>query len=240
MTGRLLLIRSVPLSLETRHAWQTVGAWFTRRNRQPNTILDLDFGLILNLGNSLFDNDDDDDEGRVWNLARNVSMLRNPAETREALGAYLPPLPTTEGTAFWAKGPGRGGRNKIKYDAPWAGTPVDEGWDLQEHIDGQEYRIITVGDRVVQQHQRLGDDTEREYHWLPKDDLPNGLRPLVKNATKDIPGFNVIAWDTIMSTDHKPFILEGNTSPGVNQATAQRILTDMSKQHRELTDATDT
>ncbi len=236
--SRLLLIRSIPLSLETRAAWQTVRAWFTRRNRLPDTILALDFELILNLGNSYFDYNDENDEGRVWNLARNIGMLRNPAKTREYLGAYLPPIPDEYSASYWVKGPGRGGMNKSKHSGYYPAEEIAHNWDIQEHINGQEYRIITVGERVVQQHKRLGLDTEREYHWLPKDNLPKGLRPMVKSAAKDIEGLNVIAWDTIINEEKEPFILEGNTSPGVNHATAQRILTEMSKQHRELTDAT--
>ena len=189
--------------------------------------------MILNLGNSGYTYTCSTPM-RVWNNADDINTLLNPELSRDLLDEYLAPIPALDGAPYWVKGPGRGGQNKFYKEDPWDGTPPAPGWDVQEHIKGNEYRVVTVGNRVVQQHRRLGPNTDRSYVWLPADELPHRVRPTAKLAASRIPGANVIAWDFIVRTeDNEPFILEGNTSPGINENTALRIITEMNRQYEE-------
>lgn len=234
----LLLIRSIPLSAETKAAWHHVLGVFIKRSRDLATVEALDYMLILNLGNSEYVYPSTT-PGKVWNEAHNIRPLLNPELTRSALGQYLPDNPVANDTDFWIKGPGRGGINKSRITGTerefYQSNPP--GYDDQVHIEGTEYRVVTVGDRVVQQHKRTGVENERVYTWLPADSLPTGLRPMVKSAAENLGGHNVIAWDTIVDEDGRPFILEGNTSPGLNEYTAERIRDEMERQYEELNNA---
>ena len=53
----------------------------------------------------------------------------------------------------------------------------------------------------------------------------NGIIPHIKSAITDIPNweFTVFGWDIIVGRN-KPYVIEINTSPGVNNASAQRIV----------------
>ena len=223
------------MSEESKAAWKANGASFTHPARDLSSITRMGYRMILNLGNSGYTYTCSTPM-RVWNNAEDIAPLITQMYTRNLFDTYLPPIAAEDSLDFWIKGPGRGGRNKIRITgerrdlyqrAQW-------GYDVQEHIEGNEYRVVTVGNRVVQQHRRLGPNTDRSYVWLPADELPHRVRPTAKLAASRIPGANVIAWDFIVRTeDNEPFILEGNTSPGINENTAQRIIAEMNRQYEE-------
>lgn len=228
---KLLLIRSIPISAETKEAWKANGALFMRRTRQLETVAKLPFDVILNLGDSSFDLMDDLTM-KWWNLGKNIRMFRSPIAMRENFGDLIPPRPELEETEWWHKTSGRGGSGNTFSDGTVFGDIKSNlAGDFQTHINGAEYRVVTVGKAIVQQHRREGTDRNRSYEWLPAENLPRGVRPLVKKAVKRIPGNNVIAWDVIVN--EAPYILEGNASPGVNTATAFRIITEINRQRED-------
>ena len=231
----LLLIRSIPISAQSKAAWKEAGALFTDRERMLCAITPMRTRMILNLGNRAFAYTCST-PARVWNNAEDIAPLCNPMYTRGMFNRYLPPRAGDNCSDFWIKGPGRGGTNKTRITGYERGTyqPTLRNQDVQEHIEGNEYRVVTVGHRVVQQHRRLGQDPNRSYEWLHANDLPNGIRPMAKEVAARLSGKNVIAWDFIVrSEDSHPFLLEGNTSPGVNVPTAQRIIAEMNRQNEE-------
>ena len=65
-----------------------------------------------------------------------------------------------------------------------------------------------------------------EYTWIGVEGVKkNGIIPLLKEAIREIPGggLSVFGWDVIVG-EAGPLIIECNTSPGVNDATAARIV----------------
>ncbi len=223
---RAIMVRSIPLHIDTRNAWKYAGATFARRDRTTPEIVMLARGRpIINLGSSGFEH-----QG-AWNSAPTVSNLLSPKQSREVWGGMMPPDSAGYGT-YWIKGAGRGGANKEKV---WVNNQNDmtdlrrrADWidgDIQLHIDGTEYRVITVKDQVVQVSQRLGENGDRNYRWLGTRGAPRGLVPAAKWAAAKFTERTIIGWDLIKSDDTgEVFILEGNACPGVNEATAGRIL----------------
>ena len=233
---KLLLVRSIPVSLDTKRAWSAAGAKFMRRTREFDTLSRLPFDVILNLGDSSFEAMDDFPL-KWWNLGADISKFRSPIDMRRCFKDFIPPVPDMDSMNWWHKAYGRGGSGNTHItDRKFGDTPALLPGDFQEHIVGTEYRIITVGDRIVQQHMRVdaGPPTAREYAWLLNDTLPKGLRPIVKSALKRIPGHNVIAWDTIITSDGTSYILEGNASPGMNEASAHRVILEIKRQREEI------
>lgn len=226
--GRALLVRSIPLSSTTSNAWRNAGAQFSRRDRNTESVMSIAYDRpVINLGASWFA----PEGGDVWNHARDIAPLLTPKATRNRIGDLLPSNEWLGAGNYWVKGQGRGGRNKtvevvrdhhaytmLKSRADWNDA------DIQRHVDGQEYRVVTVGTKVVQGMKRYGSNADRTYEWVGANGTPLVLRSLVKEAVGRLPSEKVIvAWDTIISGDDA-YILEGNSSPGVNDATANRIL----------------
>jgi hypothetical protein len=178
----------------------------------------------------------DDVSGKWWNVGDNIRMIRSPSAMRSNFGDLMPELPALDDSNWWLKSYGRAGTGNTHYTNFTYGDLISDGElaggvDAQVHIDGYEYRVTTVGDRIVQQHVRTGVDPDRSYQWINADSLPKGVRPMVKEAAARIPGHNVVSWDTIVSD--KPYILEGNSSPGINVATAQRVVKEITRQREE-------
>ena len=225
--SRALMVRSIPLSSVTRNAWKNAGATFAKRTSTPERIERIADGRpIINLGNSSVHI-----EG-AWNDAPIVAPLLTPYATRRRLGEFLP-SPTYLGVGdYWLKGQGRGGANKemihvtslhqqneLKVRARWM-----EG-DVQRHIEGLEFRVITVGLKVVQVSRRSGPDDDRTYTWVGVHDTTMPVKEVAREATRRLDSEKtIIGWDVIQSTSSSVYILEGNSCPGVNEATANRIL----------------
>ena len=224
--SRALMVRSIPLSSTTRNAWKEAGAMFARRDRNQYEVMDIANGRpIINLGNSAMH------IHGAWNDAIIVKPLLTPAASRELLGSLMPTNAYLGAGDYWLKGQGRGGANKeklyvdhlsdhdeLKVQASW-----NEG-DVQQHIVGEEYRVITVGHKVVQVSKRYGINGQRSYEWVGVQGAPSNVKEIAREAARLLQSEKtIIGWD-VMHAGQDAYILEGNSCPGVNGATANRIL----------------
>lgn len=234
---RAMLVRSIPLSAETSNAWKENGALFARRDRSPQSVLDItpEDVPILNLGNSNFIPDRVDE--RVWNDAPYVNFLLSAWRTSVILEDYVAPVTWQGRGLYWVKFQGRGGSNKIRtflgseqeFDARSRSAMWNDGI-VQRHVDGQEYRVITVGSKVVQVNRRTGENGNRSYEWIGVRAAPGDVKAMVRDAAEyAFPDYErtVIGWDVIVDALGVPYIFEGNACPGVNTSTAKRILDAM-------------
>ncbi len=238
MTIKILGIRSIPLGKETRNAWRHGGVKFIRRSRNLDRIIDIvdrnDYSAILNLGNRHI-------SANAFNVAvfndwHSVRAISTPLALRRTLNDYIPPFPS-KGDDYWVKGRGFGGVNKY-FHTDWPGIKqqyvIDDNSDRQCHIQGIEYRILTVGDVIVQasrkeKHNEF-DPNGFTWYWVGLDGIRNnGIIPHVKSAITLVPNweYTVFGWDIIVGNDSNNglvYIIEINTSPGVNNYSAQRVV----------------
>ena len=228
---RIMGVRSVTLSTDTANAWKDGGVVLARRGRTPEQQVlvarDNGYNALLNLGNSAFS---PAETIPIWNYGRDIKPLIAPGTTRTLIGDFMPPQPDANfPRQAWVKAPGAHGRGKFleTIDSPLVLPPL---WDWCEHIDGQEYRLVTVGNKVVQDFKRHGLNGSRRYEWVPMGEVDSQLKQMVREAAERVPGQNVIAWDTIIDVDGTPYIFEGNTCPGVNADTVRRIVAEMERQ----------
>jgi hypothetical protein len=226
---RPMLIRSIGLSERTMLAWKQHNAYFPKRERSFMSMLTLHRDSdpskespIINLGNTGFNVDTGEWSDITFNLGSNIQPLVRPGDARRLLDGLLPPRPSLESTEpYWVKAPGMGGRGKrLSVGVP---VRIPEAWDLQVHIDGQEYRVYTVDDKVVQVFARYGENGDRTYEWVGVKAAPQAIKDLAREGARRLSGRNIVGWDLILDDD-RPYILEGNTSPGVNERTVDRIL----------------
>ena len=225
---RAMMVRSIPLALDTRDAWKNAGAVFARRTSDDDRIRNISHGApIINLGSSQCMI-----EG-IWNEARVVEPLLTPRMSRDLLAPLMPSIEFQGPGYYWLKGAGRGGANKEKRFIRNSGEFYEllsraqwmEG-DVQQHIDGQEYRVITVGEKVVQVTKRDGGHlaSDRVYTWVGVNAAPMSVTGIARKAAGMLDNDKtIIGWDVI-EDDMNAYILEGNSCPGVNEATANRIL----------------
>lgn len=242
-----LAIRSVALTSDTTSAWKDAGVQFARRGRTQADIIrmarDAGYEFILNLGKSQFQPDQGADwPGFYWNKGQDILPLLYPGYTRDLLGDLMPPRPDSYPADVWIKAPGMKGKGKYKK-AITHPLSLPSEWDWQTHIEGTEYRVLTVGRRVVQSFIKTGGQTDREYEWVGLTDTPIEVKRLARRAAKRLPGLNVVGWDLVFpdmaDESELPLIFEGNSCPGVNYATAQRIVEEIRRQKGELADAND-
>ena len=225
---RAMMVRSIPLSIDTRDAWKEAGAVFARRTSDDDRVRNIAYDApIINLGSSQCMI-----EG-IWNEARVVEPLLTPQASRALLGRLMPLGSVYCGPGYyWLKGAGRGGANKEKrfirngqeFDALYEQARWMEG-DVQQHVEGQEYRVITVGEKVVQVTRRDGGHlaSDRVYTWVGVSDAPYHVKAIARDAAMRLDNSKtIIGWDVI--DDGRAYILEGNSCPGVNASTARRIL----------------
>lgn len=224
-----LIVRSIPLGPDTMDAWRSVGAKFLARARKgvvPGEVA-ARYDFVINLGNT---NYRDSGGVTVYNHPDTVRAISHPLALRRTLGNFIPER-TIRGP-HWHKSGGWGGKGTVFHEKSLGECAVLPG-DSQKHVDGQEFRVITVGDMVVQAHRKDSVNhgwppipTGFDWRWVGLDGIRrNGIIPLVKKAMEQIPhgAYSVFGWD-IMHSNHGPFVLEINTSPGVNPATAERIV----------------
>lgn len=235
----LYIFRSIPLSRETFEAWKSVGATFYAKTRTASEALDMfsasrakKLCAFINLGSSdsAFSLKKDPAlVNNIYNPKDVVDILLTPAAMRRSvLAALIPPFPK-EGEPYWVKGYGRHGLNKARHDSYKKGDERRhrKGCDLQKHVEGVEYRVVTVGPVVVQVSQRVDTDPDegRVYRWVGVKNAPPPVKSIARYAAAHLPHIRtIIGWDIIFNPDtRKVYILEGNTSPGVNFETAGRI-----------------
>ena len=227
--SRALMVRSIPLALTTRDAWKENGAMFAKRTSDDRRIAMLaDGGTIINLGSSTFALTG----SNVWNERKVIEPLLTPFTSRTLLGSLMPSGRYEGPGYYWLKGQGRGGANKeklfIRNVQEFNELMVRADWmegDVQQHIEGQEYRVITVGEKVVQVMKRTGGHlaSDRVYTWVGVQGCDSIVKAAARKAAMKLANSNtIIGWDVI--DNGRAYILEGNSCPGVNVATAGRIL----------------
>lgn len=230
----IFINRSIPLSEESRNGWTSAGAVVLsrdihRRNRQ---LVSGQAPVLINLG--LVDVPDFKFNS-VWNEHDSIRAILSPAAIRRTLPNLIPPWPN-EGEPYWVKGPGERGHNKSfhpAWPARFVGAfPKRGNYDYQRHIEGTEFRVLTVGNMVVQAYKKLDPiNGVRQWEWVGVKGIKDGgIIPLVKAAVALVPngGKSVFGWDVI-SNKTATYIIEGNSSPGVSAETAVRIVKQISR-----------
>lgn len=239
----IYLLKSIPLSDVTRKAWREAGVTAIPRKLASfqleqyfQNILDVEKDVIINYGRR--DYLVNKFKGVIYNRPDLVSAVYSPGGLRKLIPDFLPPQPIDVGSV-WIKGPGSHGYNKQFWNifdpnADFEGLPISASpdWDIQKHIDGPEYRVITVGKKVVQASKKEKGGTHASgfsFTWVGVGSVKGmGIIPLLHKAVGAIPGGDrsILGWDIIVGDD-KPYIIETNTSPGVNEATALRIVKEI-------------
>lgn len=225
----LLLVRSIPLSKEVQDAWRSVNVKIVRRSKLNEMALQkivskMEQPVIINLGN--LDVDFRSFKIPVFNNTDVIRAVSHPNALRRTLNDFIP---ANNGKgAHWHKRGGFGGRNK-KFHDKMLGECAVFGGDIQQHVEGDEFRVNTVGDVIVQAHRKKVTDTLGDFiwDWIGVDGIrQNGIIPFVKEAACRIPNYeySVLGWDIIVGDEGGPKVIEINTSPGVNEPTAQRIV----------------
>jgi len=220
--SRTLLVRSIPLSREVSDAWRENGGVFLRRNRNGKVPAQIAtrFDAILNLGNTDFDVDG---SVIVYNAVNTVVSISTPLALRRTLDDYIPSH--THDDSHWHKSRGFGGIGKVFHNQRQSSCSKYNG-ESQSHIDGNEYRIITVGDKIVQASLKHGSLGNFQYEWVGVEGVrQDGFIPHIKEVVERIPGGerSVLGFD-IIHDGTRPWTIEINTSPGVNTSTARRII----------------
>ena len=223
----LLAIRSLPLSKTTADAWRSAGVGFIRRRNHNIDIINKvversNIRAIINLGN--LNLDFSNIMAPIFNHPDSIRSISSALALRKTLNDYIPKQ-TFDGP-HWHKRLGYGGAGKVFHEDQ---TDVCFGvsGDSQQHIEGIEYRVITVGDVVVQAHRKDGNDSIGNFDWSwcgVAGIKQTGIISLIKEAVERIPyhSTTVFGWDVIVGDS--PFVIEINTCPGVNEATARRIV----------------
>jgi hypothetical protein len=231
---------SIPMTRSLRNTWKNTGSVFLRDRPLKANIRktrDLDIDVLLNLGNTNYPLTDEirntltNEQIRYYNPANIILQYNTPGRIRRSnLAPFLPENSNYDDEFSWLKGPGRAGMNKTKVLSNERPLFIPgENWDFQRHIDGQEYRIHSVKDKIVQVHRRQGDNTARQYEWLGLQGRPPGVLPFIKNmiTLMEYP-YIVYAWDVIQEHHtNKWYLLEVNSNPGVNPMTVRRIINIM-------------
>lgn len=233
---KILAIRSIPLGTETREGWNGVGVRFVRRHRSDTEIQGVidryGYDSAINLGDRGFRSA----TTPVWNELETVLSVMAPERLRQTLDGFGMAARRID-MPHWHKTLGWGGSGVRFHDsrlsAAEAGQPCELVGEVQEHIEGDEFRVITVGNRVVQASRKVNCEWNNgrhyfDYEWCGVNGIRNnGAIPLLKRAVEMVPGYvhSVLGWDIIV--DDRPYIIECNTSPGINEATARRIVAAM-------------
>ena len=238
----ILLLRSIPLVRATRNAWRSSDVTIIRRRdskRWDIAVLVNYLGgqAIVNLGN--LDHEFNSLDIPVFNCPDSIRAISTPAALRRTLGDnYIPQYTIKD--PHWHKRKGWGGDGKIFHEKELGKCAV-MGGDAQKHIEGTEYRIVTVGDVIVQASRKEkknagytnNNSISFDWYWCGIDGIRNnGIIPHVKDAIKNIPNwpYTMFGWDIIVSNNNnRVYAIEINTSPGVNEHTAQRIVNQIKK-----------
>ena len=229
----ILAVKSIPLMRGTNNAWKTVpGLFFADRKRDSRSIerhiASRHYDAVINLGR--VDIDFGNCLGRVFNDPSTVRAISTPKALRRTLDDFIPKY--THIGNHWHKSRGYGGMGK-SFHAETEVSCVGYDGDAQRHIPGLEYRIVTVGDRIVQaslkgeRRTMLNGRNSFAYSWVGVEGVKNGgFIPLLKEAIRTVPGgqSSVLGWDVLSLVGETPCIIEVNTCPGVNSATAGRII----------------
>lgn len=234
---RFMIVQSIPLNRRSKQYWKDAGGVFFRRDRSEAVIraYQADYDAVLNLGSSEFEGDTFNIP--VFNPGRVVRKLLTPGATRKEIPHLLPPAPLDLPGTAWIKRPGRGGNGKeLGLVTSEMIRSLPREWDIQQHIEGKEYRVVTVGPRVVQVTQRLNPgERPRHYEWVGLTGTPMVVKNAARAGAAELGDLSVIGWDIVHSPDtDQAYILEGNTCPGVNEPTVERIVNEMRVQLEDI------
>ena len=215
------------MSRETRNAWNSAGVTIIRRSADDSSAIVKTIRLhngrgLINAGN--LHTDLSNIGVPVFNSHDSIRSVSTATALRRTLGDYLPSDSLTG--PHWHKSRGFRGDGKV-FHTTRSAYCLSVGGDVQQHVDGVEFRVNTVGSVIVQAHKKLLTDTIGNFiwEWCGVDGIrANGIIPLIKEAANSIPNFEhtVFGWDIIVGSDG-PRVIEINTSPGVNEPTARRI-----------------
>ena len=230
------LIQSIPLDTNSKDYWRLHGGVFFARSRTEEELRERASGYLatVNLGASHI-------EGAHWpvpiyNRAVDIQRLITPGATRRSIPHLIPPAPFDLPSEAWIKRPGRGGAGKeLTTITEEMLRQLPRDWDVQQHITGKEYRVITVGPRVVQSTERTNPGgSPRSYAWRGLADTPSVVKNTARAGALQLSGLALIGWD-IMYDDYndEAYILEGNSCPGVNEPTVERIIREIQRQVEE-------
>lgn len=231
-----LVVQTIPLSRDTRDALKSYSGVIARRDRTAYDIGQLvresDYEFVLSMGLSPLSVTDWGLNTPLYNPMEVIFRTVTPGKMRTNFPEFLPPrldgdvLYPVQG---WVKGPGQHGQNKVLrlYERP-STERLGTNWDTQVHIEGDEYRVILVNDKVVQSFMRVdrnNDPTDREYSWVGVVNLDPEVKKRAKQFASVLGEYNfVLGLDIIRSRDGVVYILEANSSPGLNEATAGRVV----------------
>ena len=232
--SRYLATRSVPLGKETRDAWSSAGITFVKRRNHGDQHIRriterIRFRGLINLGS--LDLDFTGLSIPVFNLPASIRAVSSPGSLRGTLGNdFVPPVDVVG--PHWHKQGGWGGKG-VEYCSTQHCGKIGTN---QKHIEGTEYRIITVGNAVVQAAKKEKVDWANgrhhfKYVWVGLAGVAKrGFLPHIKAAAERIPNVEqtVLGWDIIHDGD-RVWTIEINTSPGVNDHTAGRIVQQIEK-----------
>ncbi len=232
MTQQIWILRSIPLQKETRNAWRSAGCTLITRSaiRHWNGFTTSKsigkWGALINLGN--LDVSLNHITCPIFNIHDTIRAISTPIALRRTLNDYIPVA--SYAGPHWHKGKGYGGKDKIFHKSDCKDKHIIAS-DLQQHINGKEFRVVTVGDVVVQAARKEphnGIVGKFDWYWVGIDGIrTNGIIPHVKSAITNIPNWEhtVLGWDIIVDNNSNDvFTIEINTSPGTNDHTAQRII----------------
>lgn len=238
--SRAMIVRQIGLGQSMVDAWKAVGGWFPKRERSITSKLDLmvdqygEDGYIFNLGDMGFTPSDEEletrgiDPARYYNRPSTVRPLTRPGSTRRLIGDLMPGDPRdwhNWGSQFdiWVKAPGQAGQGKTRMRR-WANDlpEIPADWDMQFHVEGREFRVVTVGTKVVQVSERFGPNGDRSYEWVGVRNAEPAVKDIARlAASKLADDKTIIGWDIVHGD--RTFVFEGNTCPGTNEALARRI-----------------
>lgn len=235
-------VSGLALSRDTKQAWKDAGGVSLRMRDNlyewQRAISDYDF--LLNLGHR--DLPDGEYPVPVINPSENIGALIYPESIRNRLPDLAVPRPSVfDGPQLvWIKPPGQRGRGKTKLHTERP-LVLPEDWDWQMHIDGTEYRVVTVGRRAVQAFHRSGYNDNREYGWTGLANTPDEVLNAARTAAKHFhdqgsyakPDNTMYAWDLIQTAEGQVYLFEGNTCPGTSEPTANRVVREIRRQIEE-------
>lgn len=235
---RVAIHTAISLSSTTREAWKAHGAIMLRSDRSLNANIirarELGADLLLNYGSH--SDIREEDREFVWNPPELIRELAHPGAFRRKLGDLVVPRPEEYPADIWIKAPGQAGRGKTRIRTEGALSELPPSWDWQAHIEGTEYRAVTVGNKIVQGFQREGENNARDYIWTGVNRLPERIKHSIRTALQRSNGEGgrddeseplfrtVLAWDTILTEGGEAYLFEANSAPGLSEPTAGRIV----------------
>lgn len=195
------ICQTIPLSERTREAWRENGAIVWRRDRSLQEVVtraqNEEHEFVINYG--ALTPIDENHEIPVYNMPDEIRQYNKPGTIRAFMGDLLPPRPDEFPSTVWLKAPGHHGQGKTQI-LVGGYLNLPRSWDWQVHIEGDEYRVLSVGHRLVQGAKREGTNDAREYIWTGTRQLPNLVRETARDAASRTSTRTILGWDLIIGS----------------------------------------